>query len=1435
MKRIKSFSAIAVIITMLLSNVVFASPAKKIYSDDIELVMAADGKIALFDGADTVLDKTPYFADDVLMIPAEYVLESYGYTVSKSDTGLKAEGESEIELSIASNLIKINGEEKLLKKETVKNGSEIFCSEDILELLGCKVRTTKSGILAVSKSGNFTDFDENIFLHLQGVYVATDGKYGAAGTPAAPVDGLEAAKKIAVRYMKEYGASYPVHIFVKGGTYRFKSGVSFDETEFTLNTYKGLSIENFDESMPEFTGSVLLDQEKFTPVTDAVTLARVHKNARGKVASMDLREMGIKKLENLPNLFYYIYLNDIEQTNARWPNEGEATIFSVPQQNSFTFSETDPTRWTDAKNAYVFGHFSSAGWEWHQGIITSVNAATKTINIKGAENDVLKTSAVGTGWYAANLLEGLDMPGEWYVDTDNLKLYYYPPYRLKDQKLEMTTYLGTLLTFNNSKNLTVKGINFSKCGRAIEFTGNSINGVTITKCEFSHGQVSRFVAFPNGDVVYNVQITENKVYNLFGSFVYFRAGSLGTLKNGNCLVKNNFVAQTAQYYKSAGGMGGSYQTENFGNVGVECVNNVVQDIPGGAAVGWAGTNCKINNNEIINAGKYMSDYGAIYFGRSTSYFNMEVAHNFLHNFNNNNVYCGLYNDDAYSGANWHHNVCVDMYQPCIQAPGLNTKYMYNVTVNCAKTGSVGSRKSYGNSVYYKGSMWNETNKLLYENEEVYRKEYPQMFNWLERDKEFFNVCWDSIYYGNVGIGSVAINDFGEMEEYGAKEFEENGETISLAGKNSQRAGNPYYDYSDDFFVDPEHQNYNINPESTAAKDVPELLDIDVTKSGLTPEAEYLLEKPETGSHLKYPANGQKNLNASKITFSWDPVAGASFYRIIVATDPQLENVVYDKEVRENGNFNEITLDGFSNNCLYYWKVVAKSVTRQNQFEVDSIGGPYAFKTAVRDTLSKENLRLAITSFEEFCKNDLQDPNYEFDADFKASANAKLEECKKVYKQAKTQDELDKAEEEIYYVVKKSPFFMKVHFENIDGIYDQNAKWDTDGNISVDADGVLTFSSQQGTRAEARTAIKNKNSILCFKMKLADMGTIAGNYQGFDVKLNDTGNGYLIVFKNDIIEWQRIGKTLTEIPNDFIVGDKWYDVQAGGINTPNGVLQFFRVDGRIIYAELDQTSNQTRDEGFFRIRKNQLGNIQLKDMQEVPADGVLIDDILKDFVEPYSAKHLQTLFIGSADAMEMGSSALFSKLDKSILGELMYSAIKEEKVDATRADISQYKKKIEEMCVVAGYNQGLSENLFKNKIEFLYDDILNVEDIDTNGVTIYSWYKKLPDKFKAVATESMMKGNCKNIGELKKHITNKLFTTIINSCYTGFAGQSEYISEVLTKENADCVGIDISDYLALTLEQKLKANDAIGNGKHGNTERTLEELEQDIHDAVKNVK
>ena len=82
----------------------------------------------------------------------------------------------------------------------------------------------------------------------------------------------------------------------------------------------------------------------------------------------------------------------------------------------------------------------------------------------------------------------------------------------------------------------------------------------------------------------------------------------------------------------------------------------------------------------------------------------------------------------------------------------------------------------------------------------------------------------------------------------------------------------------------------------------------------------------------------------------------------------------------------------------------------------------------------------------------------------------------------------------------------------------------------------------------------------------------------------------------------------------------------------------------------------------------------------------------------------------------------------------------------------------------------------------------------------------------------------------------MLTGAINACYTGFAGQSEYISNVLTKENADYIGMDISDYLALTPEQKLKANDMIGNGHAGDSvNRRFDQLLEDIHEAVKAVK
>ena len=1406
----------------------FAAKSGEKLDDDIELLICTDGKVGVYKKEAEVFSVPPYEIDGKVMIPVRWFFEKLGYTVSAEGERVKISGENELELSFNSNSANANGSAVNLSVPTGIKNNTLFAPEDVLSTLGIKYVKNSSGYLMITKSGHSDMSWESTLDKIEGIYVSPSGNDNMPGTAKEPVKTLEAAKKLAEKYIKSIGRDYTVRIFVKGGEYFVNKTVTFDDSAFSLDIYKGLSIEGYGDGETVFTGAVRLNQDDFVPVTDAKTLARLNKKGRGKIARMDLRKQGVGELTPKNNFFNYIYLNGIEQTNARWPNEGYALVGTVPDTNVFTFMESEPLKWTGEKEGYICGVFSNWGWEWHSAKIANVDAQKKQITLARIDAD-MKTTGGGSKYYATNILSELDSPGEWYVDYDEMALYYYPSYSLKYAKLEMTVFSDAIILLKDCKNITFKNLTFTKADRAIRTqstSDGSVRNITVNGCRVSDMQGFAAIEFnnENSNAVYDIEITENDAYNLFGKFVQMKGGNWDGWKLGNCKINNNHVTRAAQYYCS-GGMGSFW----MGSCGMECNNNLVQDVPRGAAVGFEG---KMNYNEIINTGKDMNDYGAIYVGRNGYKFGTEVAYNYIHD-NADSNYCALYNDDAYCYADWHHNIVKDVRVTSIFAPGIEAKYRYNVQIGCKNPVQMSSRKGYG----YVGQgeeIWNGLKKMA-DSYPIYLEREPQITKYLARDP--FAVCWDSIVYGNIGVGqkTLSVYDWDELTEYGAKEMTENGKTVSIDGLNGSLEANPEVDYSDDLFVDAKNQNYNINPESELAEKFPGLLELDIEHSGISSKNPMLLEIPENGSRLRYPTNGQKNLNASAVTFSWDPVKGASFYRLTVATDPKMENVVFDETIRENGNVNTYTVEGLDNNTFYYWKVLSINVARQNGFSLESIGGPYLFKTAVRDTVDKENLKLALDSFEAFCRDDLSNTEYGYDEGYVKNAKDKLAEIKMKYKTVYSQSEIDALEEEIYTIVKKSPFYMKVHFENVDGIYDSGAKWEisADGRIDVSG-GELTFSSGDGTRSDAKAKINNRNSILCFEVKLDNISEVASDYQGIDIKLSEAGSGYLIVFKKDIIEWQRINKTLTEIPNDFIEAGKWYKVEAGAVNTPNGVLQFLRIDGKMIYSELDQTSNQTRDEGYFRIRKNGKGSIHLRNMEQIPNDGIIIDDVIESFKKPVSAAHLETLFIGSADCLEMGNFKLFSLVDKKALGELVYPDVAEGKVNISRDEISEYRDFVKKMSVVAGYNTGLRDQLFKNNITFLYNDYIRTDLIDQNGVTIFGFYNKLNDKYKSIATELMMNSDCKNIDELRYHIAKTVFVTSINACRIGFAADATYISDVLTKENADYIGIDISDYLALSEVEKQAVNGIVGTEKGDCTDRTLDELTADIHDAVKRV-
>jgi hypothetical protein len=59
--------------------------------------------------------------------------------------------------------------------------------------------------------------------------------------------------------------------------------------------------------------------------------------------------------------------------------------------------------------------------------IASVNDQLKQVNFTTLPGwEVGYHTASGNRYYVENILEGLDTPGEWYLDSSNWRLYYYP-------------------------------------------------------------------------------------------------------------------------------------------------------------------------------------------------------------------------------------------------------------------------------------------------------------------------------------------------------------------------------------------------------------------------------------------------------------------------------------------------------------------------------------------------------------------------------------------------------------------------------------------------------------------------------------------------------------------------------------------------------------------------------------------------------------------------------------------------------------------------------------------------------------------------------------------------------------------------------------------------------------------------------------------------
>lgn len=503
------------------------------------------------------------------------------------------------------------------------------------------------------------------------LYVAPNGSDSNSGSEAQPFATVAKAKE-AIRAMNASN-SLPdggVTVYLRGGTYYMDEGMTFtaedsgrEGSNITYTAYPGESVT--------ISGQIPLEKSWFKPADDAGKKIMLDQKAAEKTLMVDLKEHGIEDYGELSTRGYHYFnkgryaqaeliVNDENQTLARYPNSGS---ISVPTDNvdpeSFGFKYTDDriSKWKDAKDAYIVGTVS-INYENNTYPIEKIDASKKLLTIKEGRINTYYTN----GWFfGQNLLEELDTEGEYYIDRENGKLYYYAPsdFSTGNYDIGLSTLKTPIFNFNGASHITVSNITM-KGGRGYAVLGTSAGysipsfkdwmisrGADLNGANFKKGSGSSvYIAdidkytdaqtfpghvwdgfvdegsgvnsievkncnifnFGSGGIVINgtdVHIESNHMKNIGGTGLYLRGGDLETLTpSGNTIINNKIhrVGYLQKAYVPAIAMHG---------VAIHVAYNDIYDAPH-CIFNYHGNDHIIEYNKIHDAVKECLDMDAIY-------------------------------------------------------------------------------------------------------------------------------------------------------------------------------------------------------------------------------------------------------------------------------------------------------------------------------------------------------------------------------------------------------------------------------------------------------------------------------------------------------------------------------------------------------------------------------------------------------------------------------------------------------------------------------------------------------------------------------------------------------------------------------------------------------------------------------------------------------
>jgi len=526
------------------------------------------------------------------------------------------------------------------------------------------------------------------------IYVAPSGNDKNSGTIDQPIASISKAKALVNEWKKkESNSTEGVTVYLRGGNYTITNSIDF--TKDAGSEGKPIIYTTYKNEEVHLNAGISINASLWKPLNEAAK-KRVHPSVNpSKLVALDVASLHLTNTQAFApkNQFTTdwfiidVFANSVRQPIAQWPNQNEnvrgknekgyVTCNGTKDERSFYYGSGGNPQDKDTANELNFdGTYRSARWKnalesghevWLKGLwrtpweprtlkVESINTENNYIQFydvpsggmgskyapKASEQPAYTVGNGRENWFAINLLEEIDQPGEWALDIKDQVLYFYPPSDIKKLEMVIADRKMPIINCNNTSNLQFIGLQIEN-GLANGISITNSNNILVAACTIKN--VGNSGIYISGGL--NNTIQSNNIYETAGFGIDIKnVGNRKTLSDGKLSVVNNHIHHVGRLaFKQ------SISVSN--SVGVTIAHNLLHDIPTAAIRTDDINNCLFEYNEIHNIAQKESDNGVFYsYGGWSTYGNI-FRYNFSHHTNRSN---GLYSDDGTSGNVYYKNI-----------------------------------------------------------------------------------------------------------------------------------------------------------------------------------------------------------------------------------------------------------------------------------------------------------------------------------------------------------------------------------------------------------------------------------------------------------------------------------------------------------------------------------------------------------------------------------------------------------------------------------------------------------------------------------------------------------------------------------------------------------------------------------------------------------